>query len=163
MCKFLHHLSRYCIALHFIFPAFTLSPTFSNFRSSLQQMEPMPSQVRNHYSQKNQEAHLERVLTFRKAANLHCPSKDRLPIYPPSWNILGMTNIPNFINQSGWQDQSGDRWWQQWGHQRVHLIIRHRRRWFGSSTGGSSSRSGAPGHVITHYKRSTAKEIEPCQ
>ena len=43
-------------------------------------MEPIPSQVRNHYSQKNQEAHLERALAFKKAANLHWPSNFCLPI-----------------------------------------------------------------------------------
>jgi len=80
MCKFLRHLFRYCIALDLIFPAFTLSPTFSNFRSSLQQMELTPSQVRNHYSQQNQEAHLERPLAFKKAANLHSPSNVCIPI-----------------------------------------------------------------------------------
>jgi len=80
MCKFLHHSSWHCISLNHLFPAVTLSPTFSNVRSSLQQMEPMPSMVRNHYSQKNQEAHLERALAFKKAANLHCPSNVGLPI-----------------------------------------------------------------------------------
>jgi len=39
-------------------------------------MEPMASQVRNHYSQKNQDAHLERALqhAFMKTAHLHCRS-----------------------------------------------------------------------------------------
>jgi hypothetical protein len=39
-------------------------------------MEPTASQVRNHYSQKNQEAHLERALAraLQKTANLHCQS-----------------------------------------------------------------------------------------
>jgi len=80
MSKFLHHLSRYCIALNLIFASYTLSPTFSNFRSSLQQMEPTPDQVRNHYSYKNRKAHLERALAFKQAANLHCPSNVCLPI-----------------------------------------------------------------------------------
>jgi len=45
-----------------------------NFTSS--NMEPTASQVRNHYSQKNQEAHLERALAraLQKTANLHCQS-----------------------------------------------------------------------------------------
>jgi len=43
-------------------------------------MEPMPSQVTNHYSQKNQEAHLERALAFKKAANRHFPPNVGLPI-----------------------------------------------------------------------------------
>jgi len=37
-------------------------------------MEHTPSQVKNHYFRNNQEAHLERALAFKKAANLHCPS-----------------------------------------------------------------------------------------
>jgi hypothetical protein len=37
-------------------------------------MEPTSNQVRNHYSPKNEEAHLERVLAFKKEANLHYPS-----------------------------------------------------------------------------------------
>ena len=77
--KYLPHLSNYCIALKLIFPAFTLSPTFSNSRCWLQQMEPTTRQVRNHYSQKNHKAHLERVLAFKKAANLLCPSNVWLP------------------------------------------------------------------------------------
>jgi len=80
MCNFLLHLSRYSIALNLLFTAYTLSPTFPNCLSSLQQMEPTPSQVRNHYSQKNQEAHLERALAFKKATNLHFPSNVCLPI-----------------------------------------------------------------------------------
>jgi len=39
MCKLLHHFSRYSIALNPIFPACTLSPTFPNFLSLLQQMD----------------------------------------------------------------------------------------------------------------------------
>jgi len=74
MCNFLLHLSCYSIALNLVFAAYTLSPTFPNCLSSLQQMEPMPSQVRNHYSLQKQEAHLERALAFKKAANLHFPS-----------------------------------------------------------------------------------------
>jgi len=81
MCKSLHHLSRYCTALNLTCPAFTLSPTFSNFRSSLQQMELTPSQVRNHYSPKNLEAHQDGALAFKKATNLHCPSNVCSPIF----------------------------------------------------------------------------------
>jgi len=75
-----HHSSRCCIALIFISPANTQSPTLSNFRSSLKQKEPTPSQVRNHYSQKNQETHLESAIASKKAANHHCPSNVCLPI-----------------------------------------------------------------------------------
>jgi len=100
MCKLLHHLSRYCVALNLIFPAFTLSPTFSNFRSLLQQMEPTPSQVRNHYSQKNQKAHLERALAFKKAANLHCPSNVCLSIICLPASCCGWLISPiSLINQ----------------------------------------------------------------
>jgi len=34
----------------------------------------MPSQVRNHYTWKNEEAHLARALAFMTATHLHCPS-----------------------------------------------------------------------------------------
>jgi len=100
LCKFLHHLSCYCISLNQIFPAFTLTPTFSNFRSSLQQMEPMPSQVRNRYWQKNQEAHGERALGFKKAANLHCPSNVCLTIICPDASYCGWLICPiSLMNQ----------------------------------------------------------------
>ena len=79
MCNFLLYVSHYSIALNLIFTAYTLSPTFPNCRSSLEQMEPTPSQVRNHYSQKNQEAHLVRALAFKTAAKHHFPSNVRLP------------------------------------------------------------------------------------
>jgi len=79
ICNFLLHFSCHSIALNLIFTTYTLSPTFPNFLSSFQQMEPMPCQVSNHYWKKNQEAHLERALTFKKAANLHCPSNEYLP------------------------------------------------------------------------------------
>jgi len=79
-CKSLHHLSCHCIALYLIFPNYTLSPTFPNFESLLQQMEPAPNLVMNLYSQQKQEAHLERALTFMKAAHLDCPSNVFHPI-----------------------------------------------------------------------------------
>jgi hypothetical protein len=101
MCKFLHHLSHYCIALSLIFPADILSPTFSKFRSSLQQMESMPRLVKNYFSHKNQEAHLDKALAFMKTANLHCPSKTFTSNYLPWYILLGIMDIPNFINQSG--------------------------------------------------------------
>jgi len=80
MFNFLLHFSRSSIAHNLIFAAYTFFPIFPNFVSSLPQMEPTPRQVRNHYAQKNQEAHLERALAFKKAANLHCPSNVSLPI-----------------------------------------------------------------------------------
>jgi len=80
MCTFLHHSSRYSIALNSIFTGYTLSPTFPNSLSSLQQMESMPSLVKNHYSQKNREAHLERALAFMTEANLDCPQNVCHPI-----------------------------------------------------------------------------------
>jgi len=67
------------------------------------------------------------------------------------------------LNESGWQDQSGDRWWPLWRHRGVHLIIRHWRRWLGWWSGGSQWRSDVLGQVITHYKSSTAKGTEPCR
>jgi len=41
-------------------------------------MEPSAREVMNHYTQKNQEAHLERALAgaLQKTANLHCQSND---------------------------------------------------------------------------------------
>ena len=80
LCNFLLHFSCYSIPLNLIFTAHTFSPTFHNFLSSLPQMEPTPSQVRNHHSQTNQEAHLQRALEFQNAANLHCPTNVCLPI-----------------------------------------------------------------------------------
>jgi len=63
------------ILLNFVLylPLYT-SLYIPNFTSS--NMEPTASQVRNHYSQKNQEAHLERALAraLQKTANLHCQS-----------------------------------------------------------------------------------------
>jgi len=46
-------------------------------------MEPTASQVRNHYFQKNQEAHLERALAraLQKTANLHCQSNVWTPTF----------------------------------------------------------------------------------
>jgi len=80
MCNFLLHFSWYSIALNLIFPGYTFSLIFTNFLSSLPQVERMTSQVRNHYSQKNQEAHPGRALAFKKEANLRCPSNVCLPI-----------------------------------------------------------------------------------
>jgi len=85
----------------------------------------------------------------------HLPSN-----YLPWCIVLRMTNIPNFINESGWRDRSSDRWWRQCGHRRVHVLTQHRRRQFGSSTESPTSRSGTPGEVLTYYKGSTAKETE---
>jgi hypothetical protein len=100
MCNFLHHLSCHCIGLNLIFPAFTLSPTCSNFRSSLHQMEPMLCPGRNTYLQKNQEPHLKRALAFKKAANLHCPSNVCLPIICLGESYCGWLISPiSFRNQ----------------------------------------------------------------
>jgi len=106
MWKFLRHISRYCIALNLIFPAFTLYPILSNFRSSLQQMEPTPSQVKNHYSQKHQEAHLERALAFKKAANLHFPSKVCIPIICHCASYCGwLISLVSLMNHDDETDQ----------------------------------------------------------
>jgi hypothetical protein len=82
-----------CLSLHPARPHVTLLPCVSviliNFvlylplytslyipNFTLLNIEPTASQVRNHYSQKNQEAHLERALAraLQKTANLHCQS-----------------------------------------------------------------------------------------
>jgi len=47
--------------------------------------------------------------------------------------------------------------------ERIHLIVRHRTRLFGSSTGGPSSKLDALRQVITHFPGSAAKETELCQ
>ena len=78
--NFFHYNSHYSIALNLIFTAPTLSPTFPNLQSSLLHIKPMPSRVRNHYSLKDQEAHLQRALAFKKAANHYCSSDVCLPI-----------------------------------------------------------------------------------
>jgi len=57
--------------------------------------------------------------------------------YLPSCILQQITNSPDFINELEWRDCSGDCWWRQWGHRRVHLLIQHRRRWFTLSTGWS--------------------------
>jgi len=80
MCNLLHHFSSYFIALNPICTAYTLSSTYPNCLSSLQHMEPMPSQVRNHYSQSNQAAHLEWAPAFKTLANRHCPASVCLTI-----------------------------------------------------------------------------------
>jgi hypothetical protein len=66
-------------------------------------MEPMPSQVRNHYSQKNQEAHLASALAFKKEANLCFPFNDCLPIifHCALCVELWMTNVPDIIIEAG--------------------------------------------------------------
>jgi len=79
MCNFVYHFSSHSIAHNLIFTAHSLSPTFPNFLFSLQQMEPMPSHMRNPYSHMNHEAHLERALAFKIAANASCPSTVGLP------------------------------------------------------------------------------------
>jgi hypothetical protein len=60
-------------------------------------MEPTASQVRNHYSRKNQEAHLERALAraLQKTANLHCQSNFELQ---PSCIVLEIANVRAIIH-----------------------------------------------------------------
>jgi len=89
--------TSHCILLDIVqllapfFPLFcgtySLSPSFPNYLTSFQQMEPTPSQVRNYYSKKNQQAHLEGglALAFNKTVNFNCPSNVWLPalsLYP---------------------------------------------------------------------------------
>jgi len=69
-------------------------------------MEPTPSQVRNHYSQRNQEVHLERALTFKKAANLDCPSNVCLPNINLRASYYGwLISLISSINQDEDSDQ----------------------------------------------------------
>jgi hypothetical protein len=66
-------LPLFCLTSYYIYPYILLS-TLPNFTSS--NMEPMASQVRNPYSQKDQEAHRETALAraLPKTANHHCRS-----------------------------------------------------------------------------------------
>jgi len=106
MCYFLLYSSCYSIALNLVFTAYTLSPTFPNCLSSLQQMEPTPSQVRNHYSQKNQEAHLARALAFKKAASHHFPSNVCFPMICLRASYYGWLISPiSFMEQDDDTDQ----------------------------------------------------------
>jgi len=99
----LHHFSCYSISPNYIFFAHTLSPRFPTFLSPFQQKKPMPSQVRNHYSQKNQDAHFERALRleFKKIVNLYCQSNIRLSYHLPSGIGLLRDHVPDVINEAG--------------------------------------------------------------
>jgi len=80
VCNLLHYFSRDSIALDLIFTSHTPCFSFRNCVSSLQHMEPTPSQVRNDYSQKNQKKQHERALAFNKAVNYHFPSNVCCPV-----------------------------------------------------------------------------------
>jgi len=129
MCNFLLHCSSYSIALNLIFTAYTFSPIFPNFLSSLAQIEPTPSRVRSHFSQKNQDAHPERARVFRNTANRGSPSNVCLPtvFHSVLYILLGMTNFDYFIIEARWRYRSADQWWWQWTPHRNHLLIRHQR------------------------------------
>jgi len=103
MCNFLLHFFWHCIAVNLIFTAYTFSPIFPNFGSSLPQMEPTRSQVRN------QEVHLERALAFKKGANICCSWYVYLLInlHHALCIALLMSNVPDFIIEAGWRFQSG--------------------------------------------------------
>jgi len=103
-CNCLHHFFCYSTALNLIFTACILhSPTFPNCLTSLQQMKPTPSQVRKHHSQKNHEVHLERAITFKKAANLH-------------WNRIFAFQFSAFVHHIADGSWPGD-------HQRSRMTI----------------------------------------
>jgi len=73
-CYFIALFSHYSTKHHTVF---TLTYFCRHFpTSSSSNMEPTASQVRNHYSQKNPEAHLERALAraLKQTANVHCRS-----------------------------------------------------------------------------------------
>jgi hypothetical protein len=85
------HPSGWCVTFCYIFPLIVTlwiiylqlrhfhkySPTIS---LHLQQTEPTPRLVRNPNPYKNQTAQCQSALVFKKAANLHFPSTDRIPI-----------------------------------------------------------------------------------
>ena len=116
-----------------------------NFSSSI--MEPMASQVRNHYSQKNQEAHLERALAHAlvNTADHHCRS-NVWPSNPAFEYSIGDSYCSgNYSDEAGWSRyRSGDQQWRKWRPWRVHLVIQYRRRWFGQLAWGPTSRPAAP-------------------
>ena len=64
------------------------------------------SRVRNHYSQKNQEVHSERVLTIKRAANLLCSPSVSLRTYHHAlhghWLTSPMSLIKNNEKLIGW-------------------------------------------------------------
>jgi len=117
-----------------------------------------PSQVRNHHSQINQEAHLERALAFTAAGNLQCLSNVSLPIICDLCIILGTTIIVDILNQAGWWYWP-QKWVSKWWYWRVHLIIWHWRRQFRSPGRGTLCRAGLPGHIIINYKGSIANSV----
>jgi hypothetical protein len=103
MFNLLDHFSCYCIAFNHMFTASTLSPTFPTCLSSLEQMEPMPSQVRNHYSQNNQEGHIEWAYAFKQATNLH------FQWYHYVWMICLRVSCHRWgISPNSWTQQSHD-------------------------------------------------------
>jgi len=128
-------------------------------------MEPIPSQVRNNYWQKNQQAHLQRALVIKNAANLCYPSNVCLPniFLREMYIVLWLTNDPDLIIKAEWQYTAGDQWWRWYRPQSVHSIVQCHYRRFGLPTGRPTSRSEAWGEVVMNEKGSTGKEMEPCQ
>ena len=115
MGNLLHHFSRHSIALNLIFTTNRLSPTFPNFLSSLQQMEPTPSKARNPCSPKNLEEHLERSLALKKTAIYHSRSNICLPItwlcpLYCGWLMSGISSVKqdDNTNQEMGHNQSED-------------------------------------------------------
>ena len=94
--------SWYSTSLNVSFTAYALSPTFPNCLSSLPQMEPTPIQVRNHYSQSNQEAHLEGPLVVKNAANLYCPSNVCQPIISLYASCCRWLITPMSLKEAAW-------------------------------------------------------------
>lgn len=76
---------------------------------------------------------------------------------------LLMTSVPDLINEAGLWHQSGDKWCQTSGHNRVHTVIWHWRKPLESPWGGPTFILGATSEVIINYKGSSSTEIEPCQ
>jgi hypothetical protein len=69
-------------------------------------MEPKPGQVKNHYSLNIQEAHIDRELAFKKAANVRCLSNVCLPISYLSASYCGrVISLIPLINQVHITDQ----------------------------------------------------------
>jgi len=121
------------------------------------------SQVRNHYSQINQEAHLERALSQENSQSLFSikciPSNLLL-----SYLILRMSNSPDVMYAARWRYGSGDWGWRMWGHLIAQIVIQHWRvysEW--ASTGCCTSWQGMPGRSFANYNHSTAEESLLCR
>jgi len=148
--------------LHIIFTIIYLnlhSPT------SLHNMEPTASLVRNHYSQKNQKAPLESVLghSFKNSANLHWRSNVWTSNSAFEYGVgQGECLWFDSYKAGSQQYRSPDQSRRQWRLQRVHIVFSDQRSQIQPPAEGPTSSPAAPLEDIMKYKGSTPKETEPC-